>query len=926
MVCLTTVAALSGCSDPAGGGRGGSCELLLSGDLVITEIMSNPAGPDTGNEWFEIFNATESDVGLGGVQLVASQPDGDSQKSHVVDGLLIPASGFAVVGSVLNDPELLPDHVNYGYGADLGDFRNSAGRLVLACDGNVIEDTLYESGSEGASRIYTGDRTPDAAAADDLNFWCDSSTAFGADEFATPGAPNDVCEGVGSTTECVGEDGQTRAIVVPDAGGVVISELMPNPSAVGDTEGEWIEVYFAQDADLNGLQISKGDDEPDVVLDTACHRFTAGTYAVIARQRDAAVNGALPQVDGIFDVSLGNSNGDLSIGYGGTVLDTVTWSSSGDGESLQLDPDFLSTAANDNEDVFCDGATPYGDGDLGTPGGPNEQCEIPAPEGECFAADGTTRPIVTPATGDLVITEFHANPDAVDDGDGEWIEVRANGTFDLNGLLLRRDAEDDAQAIEGGECIAMTDGDYAVIARERDSATNGGLPQVDATFSQSLVNSNGRLSIESVDAVLDVIMWSSSQSGAATQLAAGLTDPEDNDDLTNWCTATTAYGDGDFGSPGAANPECGGVSNGMCDDGGGERAIAAPSMGDLVITEVMANPDAVSDSDGEWFEVKNISGGAVDLNGMQMGFDEDDSSAALPGDGACLSVAADGYAVLAGNADAATNGGLPDTSFEMGFSSLGNSSRSIWIGYGESRWDELVYPDAAAGVASSVDPDSETTDGNDIAENICDADTAYGDGDLGTPGAPGPVCAGSIGDGQCLDGGTPRDIVPPGAGELVITEWMANPTVVGDPQGEWFEVYVDAAVDLNGLELSRGGTDNWTLEETLADGNCLSVEAGTYVLFARDTDPLANSGLPDVDFEFGFSLNNSNNGIAVGVDGTFIDEVDYASSSDGAATQLDGAAALVPASNDDAGNLCNATSPYGDLDNAGTPGGANDNC
>ena len=29
-----------------------------------------------------------------------------------------------------------------------------------------------------------------------------------------------------------------------------------------------------------------------------------------------------------------------------------------------------------------------------------------------------------------------------------------------------------------------------------------------------------------------------------------------NDDIGNWCDGVTAYGDGDLGTPGAANPTC----------------------------------------------------------------------------------------------------------------------------------------------------------------------------------------------------------------------------------------------------------------------------------------------------------------------------------------------------------------------------------
>jgi len=918
--CVMALAAVGGCKNDEADARGGSCEQFLPGDLVITEIMANPTGSDTGFEWFEILNPTEGDMNLAGMVLIASKPDGSSQDAHEVTDLLIPAGGYAVVGGLLNEEDLLPPHIQYGYARDLGDFTNSAGRLVIACDTTVIEDTLYDGSTEGASRIYTGDRTPDAVAADDLNFWCDSTVEYAPDALGSPGAPNEVCEGVGSPTECL-DNGEIRAVLPPTAGNVVISEYMPNPSAVGDNEGEWVEIYFAEDADLNGLEISRDGDDADTILSTECQHFTAGSYAVVARNSDMLTNGELPQVDGIFDFSLGNSSGTLNIGYGGTILDTVTWTGSGDGEATQLDPDLLTPEANDDENNLCDASVSYGAGDKGTPGAENSQCLIPAPPGQCFEPDGSTRALVSPGAGDLLITEFHANPDSVDDADGEWIEVRANATFDLNGLEVRREADDDPVAIEAGDCIAMEAGDYAVIARGFEG--NGGLPVVDGLFSQSLVNSNGRLSVGIDGEELDVITWSSSTAGVATQLAPGLTDPSENDDEANWCDSTEAYGDGDLGSPGTANGACGGVGNGMCLDGDTERKLVAPSMGDLVITEVMANPDAVGDTAGEYFEVKNTSGSAVDLNGMQFGFNEDDSSGALPGGGTCLSVDGGAYAVLVRSDVTATNGGLPADGIQLGMS-LGNSTRTLWVGYDEAHWDELTYDDAIAGVSWSVDPDSETPAGNDDPNNICESDMPYGDGDLGSPGTAGPACGPGVEDGMCLDGGVPRAIVPPVAGDLVLNEWMANPAAVDDGDGEWFELFVGANVDLNGLELSRGGTGAWGLEQTLVDADCLSVAAGTYVLFSVNDVAATNGGLPAVDFEMDFGLNNSNNGLAVGLDGTFLDEVDYSASAAGSSTQLD-PGSQTPAGNDNIANLCTAAVPYGDGDN-GTPGAPNPGC
>ena len=154
---------------------------------------------------------------------------------------------------------------------------------------------------------------------------------------------------------------------------------------------------------------------------------------------------------------------------------------------------------------------------------------------------------------------------------------------------------------------------------------------------------------------------------------------------------------------------------------------------------------------------------------------------------------------------------------------------------------------------------------------------------------------------------------------------MPNPSGT-DTDSEWFEVYVDAAVDLNELQLSRYtlASGVFTVEATLSSPSCIEVPAGSYVLFARDLDPLQNGGLPPVDHPFSFSLNNSDAGLAVGVADVHLDEVLYSASTDGSATQLE-PGTLTPAGNDVPGNLCPATDPYGAGGN-GTPGAANPDC
>jgi hypothetical protein len=57
-----------------------------------------------------------------------------------------------------------------------------------------------------------------------------------------------------------------------------------------------------------------------------------------------------------------------------------------------------------------------------------------------------------------------------------------------------------------------------------------------------------------------------------------------------------------------------------------DRAEAALMAGDLVISEVMANPDTpIADLDGEWFELLNMTSGALDLDGLVLSDDGGDS-------------------------------------------------------------------------------------------------------------------------------------------------------------------------------------------------------------------------------------------------------------------------------------------------------------
>lgn len=550
----------------------GACkDTLIAGDLVITEVFADyqaaggGTGADEGKEWIEIYNASTRPLELRGLTVVHSRPDGSRPKSHVVDDVAIAPGQFFTLGNSAQD--LLPAYVDYGYSAELGDLFNSdGGKLVLRCGDTEIDAADYDGVRSGRSRQLTAAQPPDYTLNDDLASWCEAAdTEFEDGNFGTPGQDNDCTPVIiGRCTE----GGQVRDTVGPGPGDLVITEVMPSPSAVSDAVGEWFEARAARDLDLNGVGLDRAGDtsKPDLIESADCIRVAAGTHVVFANNLDPAMNGGLLAA-GRFRFSLvggsAMSPGDVRIMSGDTIVDAVTWTSSRNARSLSLDPDFATDpTANDDPSNFCDGSTVYHTVDMtmdfGTPGAENPQCPLLPQPGQCLD-NGTPRAIEKPAPGQLVITEFLANPAGTGtDAAQEWFELANTGAapFDLNGLGLKGNATT-VNVITAADCKRVAPGGYALLAHGTDPATNGMLPAVDATFSFALAQSNGSITVLDGEAVVDAITWTTGiQDGASRQLQPALTNAAANDDPANFCNAlpTQEYGSAaNLGTPKAVN-------------------------------------------------------------------------------------------------------------------------------------------------------------------------------------------------------------------------------------------------------------------------------------------------------------------------------------------------------------------------------------
>ena len=136
-------------------------------------------------------------------------------------------------------------------------------------------------------------------------------------------------------------------------------------------------------------------------------------------------------------------------------------------------------------------------------------------------------------------------------------------------------------------------------------------------------------------------------------------------------------------------------------------AVEEPEPGDLVFSELMINPEVVADELGEWVELYNTAGYAIDVGGYSF-HDLDFDLEVLEGP---LLVAPGDYVVLCADPVAAENGGVTcDGAFKRkssGALALGNSGDEVMLSTPKGLViDQVIYDSSwfAAGIAIGLDP------------------------------------------------------------------------------------------------------------------------------------------------------------------------------------------------------------------------------
>jgi len=156
----------------------------------------------------------------------------------------------------------------------------------------------------------------------------------------------------------------SKATIISD---LLITEIMANPSAVGDSRGEWFELYnpTSDSLTLNGITISDNGTDRHTIDSINDLIINPGQFFVLGRNGDNLLNGDY-MADYVYsNFVLSNSEDEI-------ILSDLM----GNRLSLAYEAGFVTSGASNElhstemliSNYVTSSGYNYGDGDLGTPG------------------------------------------------------------------------------------------------------------------------------------------------------------------------------------------------------------------------------------------------------------------------------------------------------------------------------------------------------------------------------------------------------------------------------------------------------------------------------------------------------------------------------------------------------------------------------
>ena len=571
------------------------------------------------------------------------------------------------------------------------------------------------------------------------------------------------CAGLGGSCDPGGPT-CTGTAPAPAIGDVIVTEIMADPTSADDPNGEWFELTNTTAATLSLAACVVSDGEGEVPLDY----LLLGPGEAVVLAYSAPVSGV--DVDFVYGgkstsgspLTLANSGDELSLVCGADTITSLAYGASAPwpapvpGTAIQLHPGAEDVTAGG---MWCGAQTSFNASELGTPGDPNPPCVelvvvdwcrlqhppvISEPAGTEVSIFGrvwveglTDQTTGVDVDADLTAQGGWGDPAA---DPATWTWQGASPTPDFDGSVWNEDDNDQYEL----SFLVPAVGSYAYAFR---FSLNAGASWVYCDLDTEAAGEDGSEDGFQID-----------NAGALTSTdPSGLCSP-------NPCTMPPADGcDGQtltvYPAEGSCSVSelvvaCGYVPTttdcaalgGTCDSASLSCDVGAPpAPGEVIVNEIHYNPTSPGDPGGEYVELRNLTGGALNLTGCAL---TDGEGAATFGP---LAIEAEGYLVLAHSDNFATVGWTPD--FVYGAASpsgggiqLNNSNDDASLVCGEIVIDAVAYADKApfpkesAGASIQLDPGDGDPGANDLGPSWCVSTAAFDGGDLGTPGAANTPC------------------------------------------------------------------------------------------------------------------------------------------------------------------------------------------
>ena len=871
------------------------------GEVIVNELMINPwATPDPRGEWIELASVAADELNLSGCRLV----DGGTDEILLAaeGGLAIAGGGVVLVASA-GGPVAAVSYATMLLD-DVGD------EVALVCGEMLIDRVAWTPFSWpviGGRALALDPSRRDANDNDRVESWCAATSVFANGERGSPGATNPTCPHLDRTID------RCRLLGEADVGGFVDAP-----------------VRFAIEVEELGLtELTPGVDvSPDLVVEVG----SAEGAVDVADPSSFKWTRALPQID--YQAPSGSHadvwEGDVSEASAGLRRVMARASRDGGASWRYCDRDGsdngvslpelarLTVGPSPCANVTCDeppaatcaedGVQLLGHASLGSCvplDASHYECTYRAQASDCGllgrscearAGGAVCGPVPrTPVMGELYVTELMVRASAAL---GQWVEVTslADEPLLFTGCELQVDSTTTtaAWALEAPTVIGPRG--TLVLGASEVFEDNGGALVARAWGDALVLPEAGAITL-SCGELLDVVVWDagwpgvSGPAGASAALSPLRRGPAENDTEALWCRATTSYGAGDRGTPGAPNPACPGdiIPVESCRLGG--SASVSPAAG----TEATAAVHIIART---WTAR---------------------TSKTDPSDRLVVEV---GYAARgAGPASIASwSGSAPDTTWTA---SAADAAEDRYLGHyvapGAGAWDLYARATADGGNSWSICDHSQIIAPTSVGEPVILSPTASAchPDPCGRPpesycrpvedGAPTEIVAASepascalgargeavctweeevvddcaLYGADCSEGPSGADCTDfpraPVLGEVLFSELLVASG--GSELGEWVELQSasDDAIDLSGCALRSGGaaaTERWDFGEPIATLGYV-IPPGRAVTLARSGT--ANGGAQPIMVYDGIALDNATDWVELvcPADGQVIDRVGW---------------------------------------------------